>query len=344
LPRRAKAVEVPLAPSLREPLEVENRCSLVNGFIYGGAIFGTPGYEQLGSELNGIPVKMLNYMDDSNRFTIVALTTREAYIFLGSDWVPITPVYEVGTISCSGDDVVNGTGTEWLNNVTDTSILVVDGIEYPIKTVVSDTQLTLEGNGPTVTDAPYTIRRCFTIDYDNAFDSLDAVIMERAGVNWLIMGTNRDGMFHWNGTGVLTRMQGAAGIDLKPRLLTTFQNRLIAFAPNETGIDYWHRYRWSTLDDYDDWTSVGAGFEDIIGGAKASRIIAQITTNKIVLLESRDAYVINYVGENDVFRATPVNFYTGAVAKEGHVRLDVGTMVLNQRTFTFITRGLIRVI
>jgi len=339
LPRRAKAIEVPLAPSLRETLEVENRCSLVNGFIYGGAIFGIPGYQQLGGQLNGIPVKLLNYMDDSNHFTIVVITTREAYIFLGSDWVPITPVYKVGTISCSGNDVVNGTGTAWLNNVTETSILVVNKVEYPIKTVVSDTQLILEGNGPVVTDVPYTIRCCFTVNYDNVYDSLDAVVLERAGVNWLIVGTNRDGMFHWNGTGVLTRMPGAAGIDLKPRLLTTFKNRLIAFAPNEAGLDYWHRYRWSTLADYDDWTSPGSGFEDIIGGAKASRIVAQVTTNKIVILETQDAYVVNYVGENDVFRASPVNFYTGAVAKEGHVRLDVGTLVINQENFYIYFEG-----
>ena len=337
--KRAKQVGVPLVPSLRESLEVENRCRLINGFIYGGALFGVPGYKQMGSRLNGVPVKFLDYVGDSGTHNVLVFTTREIYQFLTDDWVTLTPRYSIGTITCAGDGTVLGTGTEWLANVTNTSILVVDGNEYQIKAVVSDTELSLESNGPNVTDAGYEIRRCFTIEYDSEYDSLDAVLMESAGVNWAIVGTNRDGMFKWNGSGTFVQMPGAKDIDLKPRVLTTFKNRLIAMAPNEVGIDYWHRYRWSTIDDYDDWIGPGSGFEDVIGGAKASRIVGQITTNKIVLLETEDAYVINYIGGDDVFRVSPVNFYTGAVAKEGHVRLDIGELVLNQENFFIYYEG-----
>lgn len=97
----------------------------------------------------------------TSRYIIV--TSRELFLFDGSSYHNLTPVYDTGTVSATnGSPTVTGSGTSWNTfHMKETDQIEIDSVWYEIQTVDSDTQVTLTTNfsGTTGSGKSYTIRR-----------------------------------------------------------------------------------------------------------------------------------------------------------------------------------------
>lgn len=141
---------------------------------------------------------------------IIFGTLTDLYVYDPSDHAAyfITPIYATGTASASGT-AVTGVGSLW--NTAD-NVKVGDWISfgsatqndpaaqwYQIKTVNSNTSLTLEASAGTKVDGPYTIRKTFTGSLLDIWSSDIFVNSADDGKDWWFVTNGIDPIIRWDG-------------------------------------------------------------------------------------------------------------------------------------------------
>lgn len=266
------------------------------------------GYLELGNNLplNG-KVKLISQYNRlrAESFSILVLTSQDAYEYSVGSWDFITPVYTTGTVTVSAGslDTVTLSGGTWdsTNWPSDqyqikfgTTNPNAAGTWYTIDTFDSTTQCTLTTNATEQSGVVYVIRKCFNIAIDQYPDI--AYTIEPAGSDdelWAIVtninnGDIDDSVLYYDGTNNLlplntdissTKTQGKYIVDYYGHLL--LGNVTIGTTDILPQSIYWNN-----KGDPEDWETGSYGYIDLIEGDDKITGIEKLKTRLFIFKEN----------------------------------------------------------
>lgn len=202
------------------------------------------GWNRFGSfTLNGQVMFIKSFTVTGGTEKLVFATFTDIYQYVNSTTVTyITPRYETGTASRSGNAVV-GVGTTWLTNIKpgDQISFGATGVVSPsatwdtVVTVTDNTHLTTLGSG-TVGSGAYTIRQLFTGGNQTIWQADIFVNASPSGHNELWMTNGQDSIVKWDpvtNPNQVTPMSASIGFTAKT--LRVYDNMMIFANVNQGG-------------------------------------------------------------------------------------------------------------
>lgn len=195
--------------------------------------------------LNGAVLMVANFFLRDGTDRLVFATPTDLYRFKSdtNTVVFITPSYVTGTAAASGTGVT-GTGTTWSTNVSAGDQISFGSASqnspsatwFTIQNVGGNTSITLTATAGVVVDGPYTIRKLFTGDI---FDHWDSTVFTYASPG------NADLMFITNGVQSIVKWDGSStfasfasfGFTLIAKHLTVSSNALVAGNITVAGVE-----------------------------------------------------------------------------------------------------------
>lgn len=261
------------------------------------------------TQLSGPIMLQDQFWEYSGGWSLMICTTKDIYKYDFSNlrFDILTPLYTTGTIEiqAGSQNIVRGSGTLWLANLDVGDFIKIGSGSvhtgstwYQIKTVDSDTQLTLETNAvTTAAGAAYVARKCFTgtsTDYWKSVTFVDAIL----GTVWI--ATNGvDAPMRYTGTGQVQVLANLPTGFTSCKYLAVYRQRLIMAWTIEGGQNSPQRWRWSDVancesyndSDFDDITDDDYWFTGLVS-----------FNDYLILFRERDAFVARWVGGTYIFQ------------------------------------------
>ncbi len=262
------------------------------------------------------------YMLDGSDY-LLAVTTRDIYLWSGSAFTLITPTYAIGTVTVlvGTPTIVTGAGTDWVTaDVKAGDKITIGANTYTVLTRDSLTQVTLTASAAAVAGVAYSIRQLLT-----------AVATDH--VSWCayldlwIMTNGRDKIIKWDGSG---NCEVLAGNPPRGKFVLPYYDHLLVANITTPGVPDSIGITWSITGNPETWVGAGSGtidlpdVQDPITGMFVLR-------NVLVILRGRSIWHGEYVGYPAYFSLNAMVPGIGCTA--------LGSAVVRSDNLFFLSEG-----
>lgn len=193
------------------------------------------GWTRFGTfQLNGAVRMIKNFVIRGGSEELVFVTDTDIFRYVSETSVTfLTPRYQTGTASRSGNTVTGGGGAAFVTGDVSVGDEIhfgaADYITYPgtwdtITNVGGETTLTTSGSG-TVASGAYTIRKKFTGDIDNVWQNAIFVNASPSNEDELWMTNGVDTIVRWNG--IDNQVEEMTSLGFTSKALVVYSNMMI---------------------------------------------------------------------------------------------------------------------
>ncbi len=266
------------------------------------------GYSLFMSQNLTDPVTMIDQFFRSDGSVILMFATTENMYQFNTSTSGVTyinPRYEIGSVSiATSATTAIGSGTAWTSVVAGdfvhfgaTSAVSIDARWYEISSVTSGTEVILTSAiSAGVSDSAYTIRRTFTGD---VFDYWDSDTIANVSSQDLWFGTNGvDSIVKWNGTDTQVTLVSAVGFTCQT--VAFYKEMLVCGNITEGGTNKKTTIKNSDVGAPEDFTNGLAGEFVAYDGISGINLLQPLGDN-LVIYSDRSIVLTQFVGSPIVF-------------------------------------------